>query len=55
MKLDICNDHAALIKNITKFGLQVSINVPLDGNCLYMAVCDQLMRALGECKQHLSL
>ena len=42
-------------KNITKFGLQVSINVPLDGNCLFMAVCDQLMRVLGECKRHLSV
>ena len=55
-KSDTFNGHAALIKNITKFGLQVCINVPLDGNCLFTAVCDhQLMRVLGECKRHLSL
>ena len=47
-KSDTFNGHAALIKNITKFGLQVCINVPLDGNCLFTAVCDQLMRVLGE-------
>ena len=54
-KSDTFNGHAALIKNITKFGLQVCINVPLDGNCLFTAVCDQLMRVLGEHKRHLSL
>ena len=54
-KSDTFNGHAALIKNITKFGLQVCINVPLDGNCLFTAVCDQLMRVLGERKRHLRL
>ena len=44
-KSDTFNGHAALIKNITKFGLQVCINIPLDGNCLFTAVCDQLMSA----------
>ena len=47
-KSDTFNGHAALIKNITKFGLQVCINVPLDGNCLFTAVCDQLMRVFGD-------
>ena len=50
-KSDTFNGHAALIKNITKFGLQVCLNVPLDGNCLFTAVCDQLMRVLGERKR----
>ena len=55
LKQNCDSSHAVLMRNINKFGLQVCINKPADGNCLFSAVCDQLMRVVGQRRRHLKL
>ena len=55
LKQNCDSSHTALMRNINKFGLQVCKNIPADGNCLFTAVCDQLVRVVGQCKRHLKL
>ena len=55
LKQNCDSSHTALMRNINKFGLQVCKNIPADGNCLFTAVCDQLVRVVSQCKRHLKL
>ena len=55
LKQNCDSSHTALMRNINKFGLQVCKNIPRDGNCLFTAVCDQLVRVVSQRKHHIKL
>ena len=44
--------HSIFIHNISHFGLKVRRNVPGDGNCLFTAICDQLLKEKVMRKRH---
>ena len=48
------NGHKVLMNNIRNFDLELRRNVPGDGNCLFAAVCDQLLR-IHRRKRHIIL
>ena len=44
-QIDVNTDrHSTFIHNICHFGLKVRRNVPGDGNCLFSAIYDQLVK-----------